>query len=287
MRFLVVGDRSGKYNSHLHFDFFEKELRALGHDVLRWRGQKGEGSFLRAVDSFGPDVVVDHKPWALGRDWIELPSSVKRVAVMIDYHYQARARDELFAADMVLFRHKEHVSVARGAHGLVGPKLAWLPFSVDSAVLPRHIQAQKKHKLLFLGNSMASVYPMRAAVLRECRSVVRSPGRILPYKNYLALAGQHRFGLTCKSKYNIDPAKMLEYAAVGCIPLCDSSPGQDDLLPGLSFHYESPGDVLRIVNQSDPDRLQRMSDGCIAHVRKHHTHAKRARDFMEEVCSLY
>ena len=286
MRFLIVGDRSGSYNHHLHYDFFERELRALKHDVYRWRGGKGSGSFVDAVSSFSPDVVISHSPKALGRDWLELPDKVRKVAVQCDYHYITTADPCLRASDMVFFRASEHVSLARDTHGLTEPLLRWLPFSVDTNVVPRDIE-KNYERVFFAGNAMPSVYPMRHSVLRQCPTLVHKPSRILTYKEYLATANRFGFGLACKSTYNLDPAKMLEYASVGCIPLCDSSPAQDILLPGLSIHYTGPEDVRQIVSRANHTRLKEMSAECRQFVKKHHSHAVRAKQFLEEVCSLF
>lgn len=287
MRILIIGDRSGQYNQHLHFDFFDKELRALGHTVFRWRARKGDGSFTSAVAHFGPDVVISHKPSSQGKDWLELPRHIKRVAIQVDYHYIDKLCPYLNASDLVFFRASKHPEVATQQHGLTAPA-RWLPFSVDTAALPQYRTDKDYTKVFFSGNSIASAYPMRNQVLRECRDIVASSGRILAYQAYLQKANQYGFGLACRSKYDLDPAKMLEYASVGCIPLCDSSPAQDVLLPGLSFHYSSPGDVRQIVARANPNTLRDMSAECRAYVRKHHSHAVRAKQFMEEItCSLF
>lgn len=287
MRFLIIGNRSGRYNSHLHFDFFDKELRVLGHDVYRWRARKGDGSFLAAVQHFGPDVVISHKPSSQGKDWLELPQHVKRVAVQVDYHYVTKLCPYLNASDLVFFRASAHPALAKDEHGLTAPA-KWLPFSVDTSQLPQYSADKDYTKVFFSGNSTASAYPVRNQVLRECRDITAQPGRILGYKAYLEKANRYGFGLACKSKYGLDPAKMLEYASVGCIPLCDGSPAQDDLLPGLTFRYASPADVRQIVTLANPQVLREMSAECAAYTKKHHSHAKRAKQFMEEIeCSLF
>jgi len=229
---------------------------------------------------------VSHSPKGQGRDWLELPNTIKRVAVQCDYHYVRAADPCLRASDMVFFRASEHPALAYREHGLVEPQLRWLPFSVDTQWVPRDMP-KNYSKVFFSGNSLATAYPMRQRVIQECSDVVYRAPKILSYKNYLQAANRFGFGLACKSKYGLDPAKMLEYASVGCIPLCDSSPAQDRLLPGLSMHYASPEDVREIVARANHTRMKKLSQECRAYVHKHHSHAVRAKQFLEEVCSLF
>ena len=287
MRILVAGNRSGCYNQHLHFDFFEQELQRLGHTVHRWRGgAPGVSPFSPTVAAFQPDVVISHKPRSQSASWLDLPSRIKRVAVMVDYHYESEADQYLQSCDLVCFRHSDHLRVAVEDHGLSVPRSIWLPFSVDGRRVPPPRQ-KNYNRIFFAGNRRANVYPARARVLRECRGYFSDPNRVLSYKDYLNGANKCGFGLACKSKYNIDPAKLVEYASVGCIPLCDGSPGQEQLLPGLTETYALPADVERILSSKRRTEWQEQSRACRQYVQRHHTHQVRAQQFMEEVCSLF
>lgn len=288
MRFLIPAEAPRKYNWHLHYGSFVKGLRAWGHEVFTYGsadgldyGTKRYPKVMDAVRVLRPDVYIAINPFLEERQVREIgrryPSLVI-VGCIPDFHYRASIR-HFECCDLALLRAQKHIASVR-----LDSRVRWYPFSVDEDVIPAFVPWQERHnRVFFSGAAQHKVYPARAVALDQMQGrpgFMDVVGSYQGYQVYLSRLSKARFALSCQSAYGIQPAKLVEYAAAGAIPLFDEPAYAESVIPHV-LGYE-PMSVVETVraNIGDPIWEQR----AIAnreHVLKHHTHRVRARQLLD------
>lgn len=297
---LPVGPR--RYNDHLHYGFWSRCFLSQGHEVhlygagatARGRGFKyptyEPGRPMSDVErEVQPDLfvclgaVVPRQGFAGAR--------CPKIAIEGDFHYinsLARYR----GAELVIAR--AHREVARATE-MPGPAVpvVWVPFSVHEPHLsyPRTSRERRRSQTVFFaGARQAEWYPVRSQAIADLKGagLLSSHSVLNGYlsaKNYYAALRKHVFAVACTSKWRVEVAKHLEYAAAGCVVLSDGSDGLDELLPWYQ-KYE-PGGCSALVRGilSKKTRIRTNQERARAtqeHVLTYHTDEVRS----QEVCAM-
>ena len=296
---LPVGPK--RYNDHLHYGFWSRCFQSQGHEVHLYGASapsRGAGFRYPAYEKGRPmaDVAGEVQPdlfVSLGANvrWQGF-ATVKcpKVAIEGDFHYIKSMRRYAGASLVIARAQREPERATR----MSGPSIpvVWVPFSVHVPHLgtPAGKAPPRKHTVFFGGSRSPEHYPVRSAAVDNLRaagllsaeSVV--DGYLPPGRYYRALR-RHMFALACTSKWRVEAAKHLEYAAAGCVVLSDGSPGLDTLLPWYR-RYE-PGQAAALAEQilAKKTRVRenlRRARETQEHVLAYHTDEVRSR----EVCAM-
>jgi len=262
MKFFVCMREEPKYNDHLHTGSISAGCRQAKYSCSV--GMPTE----EALEQADVVVVMGSREWHSRLKPKQLARPDRRIVVgcMWDYHYVMDP--QVFeGCDIILMRQPNVL--------FDDPRVRFFPYSVDHELLPPKIVpwAHRRHAVFFAGASQPGPYPTRSAALQEVSGYVWTPTlrRYDPYSRYLALASQARFALACKSRYEICPAKITEYAAVGTIPLFDDPTYALNVLPYTrGYQLGSVREALR-----DVEGLSEVSADLREYVLRHHTHLKR------------
>ena len=288
MRFLIPCEAPNKYNFHLHYGSFIKGLRAHGHEVISWGKANGLDyttkklpTAMDAIAALRPDVYIVVNPFV---DWFQVLEIGRKYPSLIivgcipDFHYRPRM-SRFECCDLALLRAQKHIaSVGEDS------RIRWYPFSVDEDVLPAFVPwADRHNKVFFAGAAQHHIYPARARaldILAGNRGTLLGATGYLGYKVYLEKLSNAKFALSCQSAYGIQPAKLVEYAAAGTIPLFDEAEYAQAIIPNVLGYV--PNDILNTFkNELNNTGWEAKARANRAHVLEHHTHRVRARQLLD------
>jgi len=212
-----------------------------------------------------------------------------KVAIEGDFHYIKSMRRYAGASLVIARAQREPERATR----MSGPSIpvVWVPFSVHRPHLGSAGPTSPRARTVFFGGSCsAEHYPVRSQAVDNLRAAGLLSGRsavdgYLPPARYYQELRRHMFGLACTSKWRVEAAKHLEYAAAGCVVLSDGSPGLDALLPW--YRKYEPGQAASLVKQilAKKTRVRenlRRARETQEHVLAYHTDEVRSR----EVCAM-
>ena len=287
MLFLIPSPAPNRYNYHLHVGSFVAGLTALGHTVATY-GSSGKLTYhrekhrdvLQLIDKIRPDVYISLAPDV---EWHQVKEAGRRFPHMItvgsvaDFHYKPNMRT-FECCDLILLRGQNHIASVRA-----DSRIRWYPFSVDETQMPAFVSwADRGRRVFFAGAAQADVYPVREAATRvlQTAKLLDTTGSYLGYKHYLERAAKCRFSLSCQSKYKIQPAKLVEYAAAGTIPLFDDQAYGEAVVPHV-LPYRPETLVAQIRREVLVDDWATKAQANRAHVLAHHTHKIRAQQLLD------
>jgi hypothetical protein len=294
MRFLIPTEAPNKYNYHLHYGSFIKGLQAHGHEVIAW-GKANNVQYttrhfataLDAVAALRPDVYIVVNPFV---DWFQVQEIGRKYPSLIivgcipDFHYRPRI-NRFESCDLALLRAQKHISS-------VGPdsRVRWYPFSIDEDYVPPFVPWKDRHdKVFFSGAAQHSVYPARARALDILQA---NPGSLvgatgyLGYKIYLEKLSMAKFSLACQSAYGIQPAKLVEYAVAGTIPLFDEGDYGRAVVPHV-LEYQPDQILATYKDQLKSGIWERRAIENREYVLRNHTHRVRARQLLDWIEKPY
>lgn len=286
-----------RYNDHLHYGFWSRCFQSQGHEVHLY----GPSAPSRGAGFHYPKYVIGRPMTDVEREvqpglFVSLGANVRwqgfasvrcpKIAIEGDFHYVKSVARYKGAALVITRAQREPARAAV----MGGPDAVWVPFSVHLPHLCDAAAGPRVRSVFFGGSRSTEHYPVRSAAVDALQGAgllsreSAVDGYLPPHRYYQTLR-RHMFALACTSKWKMEPAKHLEYAAAGCVVLSDGSPGVDQLLPWYR-RYE-PGNVVALVRQILAKRGRvrenlRRARETQEHVLAYHTDEVRSR----EVCAL-
>jgi hypothetical protein len=276
-----------RYNYHLHVGAFISGLEALGHTVATYGSDKHLTyssvkwpNVTELVREIKPDCYISVNPYV---DWHrvrEVGRTFPHMAIVgctPDFHYRPTLT-HLDCCDLILLRAQKHIEST-----LVDSRVRWFPFSVDENVVPDFVPWEDRSKRVFFsGAEQAEVYPVRHRAITKLRNskLLDTAGGYMGYASYLTRSSRCVASLSCQSIYGIQPAKLVEYAAAGSIPMFDEQTYGEKVVPHI-LEY-TPENVVGVFRDAlrDPAWESRVLANR-AHVLKNHTHRVRAQQLVD------
>ncbi len=298
------GVRDGsRYNYHLHDGFFAKAFQQLGYRVVHYgrvAQRTTDGPFPVSVPL--PEVVRQVRPvCCLGIEldrplYLQEVRGVPRIAYVCDVH-RLNTVDMLAGVDLLLVRALRFVDWVRKLHGgsNIG-RVEWLPFSYDQQLVDSIPDPRRRARnVIFLGGFRREPWPARrdamfllnrAGLLSE-RSAKRVGYRLYG-RQYFETLKSSILGLTCTTRWRLNPAKHFEIPACGTVLMTDGAQGMDQILPADLYVKYQPPTVVDTVRRAlaDDHRLRQMAVDSRAYMRTHHTDAIRAKELREILGSM-
>ncbi|MET3728942.1 hypothetical protein ABID52_002523 [Fictibacillus halophilus] len=245
------------------------------------------------------DIHKNYSPFISGLESLEIPSGM----IVHDLHYKPRLRERIMKLDCfkVLFPHYKEAFI--NMFPSLSYKVHWFPHHVNEHVF-KDYQLTKETDLLMVGANYPHLYPLRATIMQEMKSLsgfktFKHPGYrdiqthekdIISGNDYAKQINAAKLFITCDSIYHYPLLKYFEVLASKTLLLAPGSPELQELgfIDGQTFVQIDFNNYKEKIHYYLSNAVERDAIAKQGHkmVHERHTSSKRALEMIHKIQTI-